>query len=77
MAIKVRIGGTHTERSYVYELFMQAVQNTEAEGYGGPTAEYKIVDQYEDIEPCQPSIKDFDDRYRGKCKRLRKESRGW
>lgn len=77
MGTEVRIGGTNTGRSYVYELFIRSVQNAKVEEYGGPRAEYKIVDPYGDIEPCQPSIKDFDDRYRGKCKRLRKESRGW
>lgn len=30
-----------------------------------------------DIEPYQPCITDFGDRYTGKCKRLRREARGW
>lgn len=77
MATRAGIVSTPTGRNRFYELYMQIVQNTQVEVYGGPTDSYEIVDPYGGIEPCQPSIIDFDDRYRGKCKRLRKESRGW
>lgn len=75
MTTKIRIIGAPTGPSILYEM-LKVTAGTDVE-YGGPTNEYVIVDSYEDLEPCQPSIKDFDDRYRGKCKRLRKEARGW
>lgn len=36
---------------------------------------FEITDPYKDLEPCKSM--DFDDRYTGKCKKLRREARGW
>ena len=36
---------------------------------------FVLTNPYEDLEPCKPMT--LDDRYTGKCKKLRKEARGW
>lgn len=36
---------------------------------------FELVDPDRDLEPCKSM--DFADRYTGKCKKLRREARGW
>ncbi len=35
---------------------------------------FEITDRYEN---CKPDPANFDDTYKGKCKKLRREARGW
>jgi hypothetical protein len=76
MATRVSILGAHSSAGIVYELFKEAI-STEIE-YGGGTGDYEIVAPIEIVRvyevPCKPV---FDDRYTGKCKKFRKEAKGW
>ena len=57
---------------------IEAKNITEEQAEAGEFGVFEIKNYAADLEPCQPSAADwFDDRRHSKCKKHRREARGW
>lgn len=68
------------DRHLLYELAKLAVNTDSIELLDGElgevkTVSFEITDPYKDLEPYEQMVRL--DRYTGKCKKLRREARGW
>lgn len=74
---------TIAHRHLLYELIKREAEDKSDPGIEFEAMDYEnelsrafvLTDPYEDLAPCKSM--DFDDRYTGKCKKLRREARGW
>jgi len=74
--MKVIIGILHDPVTLGVEDMLDPSIEFEAMDYENELSKaFVLTNPYEDLEPCKSMA--FDDRYTGKCKKLRREARGW